>query len=79
MARRVRRTSRGLPRSRRNSGKAWSPAQKRQLRKLARGNTPTGVIGLKTGRSKSAVRTKASQLGISLKPVNRSPYNRRKK
>ena len=76
MTRKLRRTA-GLPKSRRNSGKPWTPAQKRQLHKLARGNTPTGVIGLKTGRSKTAIRSKATELGISLKPSNRSPYNRR--
>jgi hypothetical protein len=68
-----------LPKSRRNSGKAWSPTQVRQLRKLASGNTPTGVIGLKLGRSKPGVSSKASSLGISLKPTNQSPYNRRRK
>jgi hypothetical protein len=43
---------------------------------LARQNTPTRVIGLKLGRSEAAVYARASQLGISLKPTNQSPYNR---
>jgi hypothetical protein len=50
----------------------------KQLRKLAKGNTPMGVIGLKLGRTPAAVRGKAGDKRISLKPVNRSPYNRRK-
>ena len=34
----------------RNSGKHWTPAEERQLRKMATENTPTRVIGLKLGR-----------------------------
>lgn len=67
-----------VPKSKRNAGKAWTPAQERQLRELARGNTPTGVMSLKLGRSQNAVRSKAGELGVSLKPTNKSPYNRRK-
>jgi hypothetical protein len=63
----------------RNSGKPWTASDITMLRNLARQNTPTRVIGLKLGRTPSAVRAKASQHGISLKPHNRSPYNRRKK
>jgi hypothetical protein len=48
------------------------------LRGLARQNTPTRVIGLKLGRTEDAVRSKASEEGVSLMPVNQSPYNRRK-
>lgn len=61
-----------------NHGKTWTPAQQRQLKQLARENTPTRVIGLKLGRTEAAVRGKASELDTSLKPVNQSPYNRRK-
>ncbi len=67
-----------VPQSKRNAGRPWTSAQQRQLRDLARGNTPTGVMSLKLGRSKDAVRSKASELGVSLKPTNKSPYNRRK-
>jgi hypothetical protein len=31
-------------------------------------------MGLKLGRSEASVRSKASHEGISLKPVNQSPY-----
>jgi hypothetical protein len=34
---------------------------------------------LELGRTEDAVRSKASQEDISLKPTNQSPYNRRKK
>jgi hypothetical protein len=60
----------------RNTGQPWTPAAERELRSLAAQNTPTRVIGLKLGRSEDAVRTRAGQLGVSLKPTNQSPYNR---
>ena len=62
----------------RNSGKQWTSDTERQLKQLARENTPTRVIGLKLGRTEDAVRSKASDLGVSLKPTNQSPYNRGK-
>ena len=48
-----------------------------RLRELARENTPTRVIGLKLGGPEGGIRGKASEKGISLKPNNQSPYNRR--
>ncbi len=62
----------------RNSGKPWTVADVQQLRQLANMNTPTRVIGLKLGRTESAVRAKAQDVGVSLNPINRSPYNRQK-
>lgn len=62
-----------------NDGKNWTPGDLKQLKQLARENTPTRVMGLKLGRTPVAVQQKASQQGISLKPTNQSPYNRRKK
>jgi hypothetical protein len=67
-----------MSKSTRNSGKPWTPADVAQLRNLAKGNTPTGVIGLKLGRTPGGVRGKAGEERISLKPINGSPYNRRK-
>ena len=55
------------------------PADVQQLRDLARKNTPTRVIGLKIGRTEDAVRNKASEQSVPLKPTNQSPYNRRSK
>lgn len=63
----------------RNAGKHWSGGQVKQLRQLQRENTPTGLMAWKLGRTEDAVRSKASDLGLSLKPVNQSPYNRRGK
>lgn len=65
-----------MPKSTRNTGKSWTGSDESQLRALARGNTPTRVIGLKLLRTPDAVRSKASELGVSLKPTNQSPYNR---
>lgn len=61
-----------------NDGKQWTGSDVRQLKSLASGNTPTRVIGLKTGRSEAAVYAKASSEGISLKPTNQSPYGTKK-
>ena len=68
-----------MSKSTRNSGKAWTPAEVKQVKQLAKENTPTRVIGLKIGRTESAVQSKASAEGISLKPTNQAPYNRTKK
>lgn len=62
-----------------NDGKGWTKSDVSQLQKLAKGNTPTGLVAHKLGRSEGAVRSKASEENISLKPTNQSPYNRRKK
>jgi hypothetical protein len=61
-----------------NSGQSWEPQDLRALRQLVRENTPTRVIALKLGRTPSSVYQKARIEGVSLKPVNQSPYNRRK-
>lgn len=62
----------------RNAGKQWTSTQEKQLETLAQKNTPTRVIGLILGRPVGGVRGKASELDISLKPTNQSPYNRKK-
>lgn len=62
-----------------NHGKTWTPTQVQQLQKLATQNTPTRVAGLKLQRTPVAIQAKASELGISLKPVNQSPYGTKKK
>jgi hypothetical protein len=67
-----------MPKYTRNSGNTWKPTEIRQLRQEAKQNTPTRVIGLHLGRTENAVRTKASEEGISLKPTNQSPYKRQK-
>jgi DNA-binding NarL/FixJ family response regulator len=65
-----------VPKTPRHHRQGWTPAEERQLRELARGNTPTRVIGVKLGRTEDAVRTHASQIGQSLRPTNQSPYGR---
>jgi len=67
------------PKYKRNNRKDWSSRDMAQLRSLARGNTPTRVIGLKLGRTEHSIRSKAQREGISLRPANRSPYSRRRR
>lgn len=61
-----------------NHGKDWSGSDVGELKKLVKGNTPTGLVAHKLGRTKDAVQSKASAENISLKPTNQSPYNRRR-
>lgn len=61
-----------------NHGKHWGNDDVKELKKLAKQNTPTRVIGLKMGRTPEAVYSKANEENISLKPTNQSPYNRRR-
>lgn len=61
-----------------NSGQRWTSSQDAQLRREAAGNTPTRLIGLHLGRSEEAVRSRASELDVSLKPTNQSPYGTQK-
>jgi hypothetical protein len=63
-----------MAKSTRNTGKPWTEDDVRQLRDLARGNTPTRLIGMKLGRTASSIKSKAAHEGLSLKPANRSPY-----
>jgi hypothetical protein len=60
-----------------NHRQPWTPAADKQLRDLARGNTPTRVIGLKMGRTPDAIYNHAAQKGISLDPPNQRPYGTR--
>lgn len=62
-----------------NHQKPWSSADDQALRRLAKENTPTRVMGLKLGRTAGAVESHASELGVSLKPANQSPYGSKRK
>lgn len=66
-----------MPKSLHNAGKHWAQSDDQTLTQLAKGNTPTRVIGLKLGRSEDAVRRRVADIGVSLKPINQSPYGRR--
>jgi hypothetical protein len=56
-----------------NSGKPVTPAVVRQVKELAKDNTPTRVIGGLMGRTEASVRHIASTNHISLKPTNQAP------
>ena len=67
------------PKYKRRMNEPWTKEELKALKELADGNTPTGVISLKMGRTPGSIRNKAQQERISLGPVNRSPYTRRSK
>jgi len=66
------------PKYKRRSRQPWSEREVKELRALAKANTPTGVISVKLQRPPASISSKAQREGISLRPTNRSPYNRRK-
>jgi hypothetical protein len=68
-----------MPRTPPNHNQRWTAAAQRELRQLAAGNTPTGLIAYKLGRTEAAVYGEAAKLQISLRPTNQSPYNRRRR
>lgn len=68
-----------MPKKPTNHGKSWTKAEVQALKKLANQNTPTRVIGIKLERTEDAVRAKAGDENISLKPTNQSPYGSKKK
>ena len=49
--------------TRRNDGESWSNEEVAQLRELAQGNTPAGVMSVKVGRTEDAIRSKAAAEG----------------
>ena len=67
-----------MARHKSNTGKSWTSNEERRLETLAKQNTPTRLIAWDLERTVAGVRSKASELGISLKPTNQKPYNRRK-
>lgn len=68
-----------MSKSNENAGKKWTPQEVKQLKQLAKQNTPTRVIGLRLGRPEGGIRAKAAENNVSLKPTNQSPYNRQPK
>jgi hypothetical protein len=63
-----------MSRAKRIHGREWTAEEVKVLKQLVKENTPTRVIGLKLGRSATAIYSKAQREGISLKPTNQSPY-----
>jgi hypothetical protein len=61
-----------------NHGKPWTRTDVNQLKEEVTHNTPTRVLGLHLGRTPESVYAKASELGVSLKPTNQSPYGTKK-
>jgi hypothetical protein len=61
-----------------NNNQPWTKQDLSQLQKLVASNTPTPLIAYKLERTEVAIRGKAHINDISLKPTNKSPYNRKK-
>ena len=68
-----------MGKSDRNRYKRWTPQEVGKPEKLVQENTPTRVIGIKLGRTEHSIYAKASELKVSLKPTNQSPYGTRSK
>ena len=68
-----------MTKSTRNADKSWTPLETKSLKTLANENTPTRVIGFKLGRTEASIYSKAAETGVSLKPINQSPYGTKKK
>lgn len=58
--------------------KQWKKSEVSAMKKMS-GRTPTRVIGLKLQRPVGGVKKKARAVGMSLKPVNRSPRTKLEK
>jgi hypothetical protein len=65
------------PSYKRRLGERWTDKDVKTLKVLAKQNTPAGVMSVKLQRPEGAIRSKAQREGISLRPTNRSPYNRK--
>ena len=66
------------PKSEAKAGQPWTPSEVRQLKDLARQNTPTRVIGVKLSRPAGGVQQKASEVGVSLKLNEPKPLQQAK-
>ena len=63
-----------MAKSPKNHRQPWTGAENKQLRKEVRENTPMPLMAHKHGRTEDAIRGKAQELDLSLKPTNKSPY-----
>ena len=64
-----------LPKYIAKSGQPWTSSEIKELKNMG-GKVPTRVIGLKLQRPVSGVQAKAQEIGMSLKPINKSPRSR---
>lgn len=60
-----------------NHRKEWTNDEIKKMKKLVSSNTPTGLIAYELGRTENSIRSKAGEENISLKPTNKSPYDRK--
>lgn len=62
-----------------NHGSDWTPTDVKQLKQLAKGNTPTRIAAVKLGRTPAAVQQKASVERISFRQSNQRPRAAKKR
>jgi hypothetical protein len=60
-----------------NHGKHWTDQEIEKLKEMANGNRPTGIIAHELQRTEDSIFAKANSENISLKPTNKSPYDRK--
>ena len=53
--------------------RVWTSETVKELKVLIKQNTPTPLIASKLDRSVASIRNKVNELGLSLKPTNKSP------
>ena len=61
-----------------NHRQTWTPQGLRDFKTLIKQDTPTRLIAHKLRRTEAAIRAKASEENLSLKPTNQSPRNPKK-
>lgn len=64
-----------LPKYIAKSHQPWTPSEVSRLQDMG-GKVPTRVIALKLQRPVAGVQAKSQQIGMSLKPVNKSPRSK---
>jgi hypothetical protein len=57
-----------------NHRKPWAANDIKKLEEEKKHNTPTPLIALHLERTESSIRSKAAEIGLSLKPTNKPPY-----
>lgn len=61
-----------------NERKRWSKSDEKRLGSLVKHKTPAIVIGFMLGRTSVAVKSKANELGVSMRRDDQSSYRRKK-
>ena len=60
-----------------NHGKVWTNKELEKLEEMDKCNRLTGIIAYELQRTEDAIFAKANSEKVSLKPTNKSPYDRK--